>query len=155
MTAEALLELEDKILSASKIMVNILAESLMHENVQGLSAPQFRILDMVFHGVDKPADVAKMLDVSPPALTWILEKLENMGFLERSHSDSDRRRVVLGLTSMGEDVVRSVNAYRRSLLVKVLGGMEDKEVAQLESALEAFSDSYMKLKEKQATRADA
>ncbi len=66
MTAEALLELEDKILSASKIMVNILAESLMHENVQGLSAPQFRILDMVFHGVDKPADVAKMLDVSPP-----------------------------------------------------------------------------------------
>ena len=155
MTAEALLELEDKILSASKIMVNILAESLMHENVQGLSAPQFRILDMVFHGVDKPADVAKMLDVSPPALTWILEKLENMGFLERSHSDSDRRRVVLGLTSMGEDVVRRVNAHRRNLLVKVLGGMEAKEVAQLESALETFTNSYMNLKEKSPTTVNA
>ncbi len=78
-----------------------------------------------------------------------------MGFLERSHSDSDRRRVVLGLTSMGEDVVRRVNAHRKNLLVKVLGGMEDKEVAQLESALETFSNSYMNLKKKQPTIADA
>jgi DNA-binding MarR family transcriptional regulator len=155
MTAQTHLDLEDEILSASKIMVNILAESLMNEKVQGLSAPQFRILDMVYHGIDKPADVAKMLDVSPPAITWILEKLENMGFLERSHSKSDRRRIVLGLTSTGKDVVRRVNARRRNLLSKVLDGMEDKEVVQLEGALGAFSNSYMNLKEKQATRADA
>jgi DNA-binding MarR family transcriptional regulator len=115
MTAQTHLDLEDEILSASKIMVNILAESLMHENVQGLSTPQFRILDMVYHGVDKPADVAKMLDVSPPAITWILEKLENMGLLERGHTKSDRRRIVLGLTSTGQDVVRSLKGFQGQL----------------------------------------
>jgi DNA-binding MarR family transcriptional regulator len=155
MTAHTHLDLEDEILSASKIMVNILAESLMNEKVQGLSAPQFRILDMVYHGVDKPADVAKMLDVSPPAITWILEKLENMGFLERGHTKSDRRRTVLGLTSTGKDVVRRVNARRRNLLSKVLDGIEDKEVVQLEGALEAFSNSYMNLKEEQSAKANA
>lgn len=155
MTAHTHLDLEDEILSASKIMVNILAESLMNAKVQGLSAPQFRILDMVYHGVDKPADVAKMLDVSPPAITWILEKLENMGFLERGHTKSDRRRTVLGLTSTGKDVVRRVNARRRNLLSKVLDGMEDKEVVQLEGALEAFSNSYMNLKEEQSAKANA
>jgi DNA-binding MarR family transcriptional regulator len=155
MTAHTHLDLEDEILSASKIMVNILAESLMNEKVQGLSAPQFRILDMVYHGIDKPADVAKMLDVSPPAITWILEKLENMGFLERGHTKSDRRRTVLGLTSTGKDVVRRVNARRRNLLSKVLDGIEDKEVVQLEGALEAFSNSYMNLKEEQSAKANA
>jgi DNA-binding MarR family transcriptional regulator len=152
MTAQTHLDLEDEILSASKIMVNILAESLMHENVQGLSTPQFRILDMVYHGVDKPADVAKMLDVSPPAITWILEKLENMGLLERGHTKSDRRRIVLGLTSTGKDVVRRVNTRRRNLLSKVLDGMENREVNQLEKALRAFRDSYMSLKDEHERR---
>jgi len=48
-------EIEDKILLASKIMVDILAESLVREKVNGLSAPRFCILDVVFNGVDKPA----------------------------------------------------------------------------------------------------
>jgi len=79
-------ELEDKILCASRIMVNILAESLLHEKVHGLSAPQFRILDMISQGADKPAEIARMLDVTPSALTWTLEKLENMGLLVRGNS---------------------------------------------------------------------
>jgi len=148
-------DLEDEILFASRIMVNILAESMMRAGVDGISAPQFRILDTVYHGTDKPADVAKMLDVSPPAITWILEKLENMGFLERGHTKSDRRRIVLGLTETGKDVVRKVNTHRRDLLGKVLDGMKDGEINQLEHALVAFSDSYVNLKEQQRSVANA
>jgi DNA-binding MarR family transcriptional regulator len=147
MTIQISLELEDKILSASKVMVNILVESLIQAKVQGLPAPQFRILDMVYHGFDKPADVAKMLDVSPSATTWLLERLEEKGFIERTHSSSDRRRVVLELTGMGKDVVRRVNAHRRNLLGKVLSNMKERAVKQLDESLEAFSGSYLQLKE--------
>jgi len=56
-------ELGEKILYASKIMVNILAEALVGAKVQGLSAPQYRILDMIYNGVDKPAELARMLDI--------------------------------------------------------------------------------------------
>jgi len=148
-------ELEDKILCASRIMVNILAESLLHEKVHGLSVPQFRILDMISQGADKPAEIASMLDVTPSALTWTLEKLENMGLLVRGNSKSDRRRVVLMLTDPGVDVVHRVNAHRRDLLGRVLRGMDSSEVSRLESALGSFSDSYMSLKAGPSAEKDA
>jgi DNA-binding MarR family transcriptional regulator len=149
---EADLTLEDRIFSASKVMVNILAESLMNEKVEGLSVPQYRILDMVYHGIDKPADVARMLDVTPPAITWILEKLEEKGFVARRHTAEDRRRVVLELTGKGEGVVSRVNARRRRQLNRVLGSMDAEAVSQLEGSLESFAMSYETLKDKEHGR---
>lgn len=148
-------EFEEKILFASKIMVNILAEALMSEKVQGLSAPQYRILDMIYNGVDKPAEVARMLDISPPALSWILSKLEDGGFIERHHTREDRRRVVLALTGMGKDVVRRVNAHRKKLIKDVLGRMDDSTIKQLETSLGAFAESYVQLKEEEPVKAHA
>lgn len=142
-------ELGEKILFASKIMVNILAESLIGARVQGLSAPQYRILDMIYNGVDKPAELARMLDISPPAISWILTKLEEGGFIDRRHTKEDRRRVVLELTGMGKDVVRRVNARRRKLINAVLGRMDEQEIRQLETSLEAFTRSYLQMKDEE------
>ena len=142
-------ELGEKILFASKIMVNILAESLMREKVRGLSAPQYRILDMIYHGVDKPAELARMLDISPPAISWILAKLEDGGFIDRSHTKEDRRRVVIELTGVGKDVVRRVNARRRKLINDVLQRMDDSTFRQLETSLGAFAESYLHMKEEE------
>jgi hypothetical protein len=75
MSADVSQEFSEKILSASKIMVNVLAEALIGARIQGLSAPQYRVMDMIYNGVDKPADLAVMLDVSPPAISSILTKL--------------------------------------------------------------------------------
>ena len=140
-------ELGEKILAASKIMVNVLAESLMHAGVQGLSAPQFRILDMIYHGTSKPADIARMLDVSPPAISWLLGRLEEGGYIERILLKQDRRRVGLELTGMGKDVVRRVNAYRRKLLNEVLSALDDETVIHLEDSLGAFADAYLARKQ--------
>lgn len=140
-------ELGERILVASKIMVNILAESLIHARVQGLSAPQFRILDMIYQGTGKPADIAHVLDVSPPAISWLLGKLEEGGYLERSLLKQDRRRVDLELTGMGQDVVRRVNAQRRKLLNGVLSSLDDETITSLEVSLAAFGDAYFAMKQ--------
>ena len=136
-------ELGEKILFASKIMVNILAESLIHARAQGLSAPQFRILDMIYHGTCKPAYIARMLDVSPPAISWLLGKLEEGGYIERSLLKQDRRRIDLELTGVGKDVVKRVNSHRKKLLNGVLSGLDDETVTHLEVSLGAFADAYL------------
>ena len=147
MPAAVSMSIEEKILAASKIMVNILAQSLLHGKNRSLSAPQFRILDMVYHVTDKPTDIAKMLDVSPPSITWMLERLEKGGFLKREMSTKDRRRIVLTLTGMGKDVVERVNARRMAYIYRILKMMDAKTVRQLDESLSAFSDSYLRLKE--------
>lgn len=139
-------EFGERILFASKVMVNILAEALIGARVQGLSAPQYRVLDMIYNGVDKPAELARMLDISPPAISSILMKLEEGGFMKRGHTKEDRRRVVLELTGMGKDVVRRVNARRRKLINAVLDRMDEQEIRQLETSLEAFTSSYLQIK---------
>jgi DNA-binding MarR family transcriptional regulator len=142
------LDIEESVLLASKAMVNILAESLLREGVQGLTAPQFRTLDMVHNGVDKPADVANMLGISPPALSWILDKLEKGGYLEREMSREDRRRIIIKLTGMGKDVVQRVNANRRANIRKILKEMETGDIQQLEGGLGAFNEAYLRLKQR-------
>ncbi|MBU1671492.1 MAG: MarR family transcriptional regulator [Actinobacteria bacterium] len=146
MAPNSSLELAEEILFASKVMVNILAEALVYEGIQNISAPQFRVLDTIYNGTDKPADVARMLEVSPSAISWLLDRLEQDGWLERTASSKDRRRVVLRLTETGRDMVRRVNTHRRALLRKVLENMEPETITQLQDSLEAFSQSYIALK---------
>ena len=141
--------IEESILTASRIMVNILAESLMHEGVDQITVPQFRILDMIQNLTDKPADIARMLDVSPPAISFLLEKLEEKGLLVRVLCTSDRRRIELELTEKGTDLVQRVNSRRKKYLRKVLQNMDGIYRSRLESSLRAFNQSYLQHKNRE------
>jgi DNA-binding MarR family transcriptional regulator len=138
--------LEESIMSASRIMVNILAESLIHVGEEQITVPQFRILDMINNLTDKPTEIARMLDVSPPAISFLLEKLEEKGLIERNLGTADRRRIELALTEKGVGIVRRVNTYRKKYLKKVLQLMDLGSRSQLESSLAAFTESYLQLK---------
>ncbi len=134
--------IEESILTASRIMVNILAESLLEEQAEQISVAQFRILDMVENLTDKPSEIARMLGVSPPAISALLEKLEEKSLLQRHFSTADRRRVILVLTGEGKRIVQRVDAQRRRRLGKVLRNMQREEREGLERALVAFNRSY-------------
>jgi DNA-binding MarR family transcriptional regulator len=143
-------DIEEGVLAASRIMVNILAESLVHEGFDGMTVPQFRILDMIYNLTNKPSEIARMLDVSPPAITFLLERLEEKGLLRRAFSTSDRRRIELELTEEGSELVKRVNASRKRHIRRILSGMSEAERSQLDSSLKAFSRSYLDLKGKGA-----
>jgi DNA-binding MarR family transcriptional regulator len=148
-------KLEENLMSASRIMVNMLAESLMRVGEEQISVPQFRILDMINSLTDKPTEIARMLDVSPPAISFLLERLEEKGLIERNLGTADRRRIELVLTEKGIGLVRRVNAYRKKNLKKVLQPMDADSRSQLESSLAAFTESYLRLKDNRAAGRDA
>lgn len=138
-------EMLEELLAMSRVMVNILAGSLVRADVPGISAPQFRILDMVYNGVDKPADCARMLDVTPPAVTSIIDKLVDKGFVERKSEPQDRRRVVLSLTPAGRRAVRRVNDRRAEVLNGILDNMRPADVQKFEISIRAFLEGYDRL----------
>lgn len=140
-------ELEDQILNASRIMVNILAESLLREREEQITVPQFRVLDMIYNHIDKPAQIAAMLGITPPAVTSLLERLEEKGCLRRTPGREDRRRVELALTPMGERLVRKVNAHRKRYLKAVLERMNAEARRDLERSLREFVSAYIRAKE--------
>lgn len=135
--------LEELILNASRMMVEILAQCLLSAETEGITPAQFRILDMVHGKTDKPAEIAAMLGISPPAVTSLLERLEERGLLERKAGREDRRRVELALTSAGEELVRKVNRCRRAKLRKLLEKLDGKSRASLRESLELLYKAYL------------
>lgn len=148
-------KLEEDIMTASRVMVNILAESLMSVGEEHITVPQFRALDMISTLTDKPTEIARMLDISPPSVSFLLEKLEEKGLIERRFSTSDRRRTVLALTVRGVDVVKRVNDHRENHLKRILENMDEESRSRLVQALEAFTDSYFQLKTSEADKRNA
>jgi len=105
----------------------------------GLKPPQFFALN----ALDEPAPMSHIADVlrcDRSAVTWITDRLEERGYVERRGSDRDRRVTLLVLTDEGRRVRDDIRARLaeppealarltveeqrslRDLLRKVLGG---------------------------------
>ena len=77
----------------------------------GLSEIEFRALATVFaHGKDLvcPSDLGTQLAQSPANMTRISDALVQRGLVTRSDDVNDRRRVMLGITPAGEQLMREI-----------------------------------------------
>src|SRR5688572_15961466 len=85
---------------------------------EGLSVPQYELLEPLRRlseaAVGELADAA---GVAPPTATRMLDCLARDGLIERRHSETDRRAVLITLTPSGRTAVEAahdqVNAFRR------------------------------------------
>jgi DNA-binding MarR family transcriptional regulator len=139
-------DFEQDILTAARVMVNILAESMMQAGAEGITAPQFRILDMVYNNISNQADLAKILNISNSSINAQLEKLEERRLITRLHSTGEPRRIETILTSDGLDIVRKVNENRGLYLDRVCKKMGKRNASQLDKLLAEFNNCYFKLK---------
>lgn len=81
-------------------------------------------------------DLAARQRVSPPAMTKHVDRLERDGLVERTQSESDRRRVGLTLTAEGQRLLRRVRSRRTAWLAQRLEGLDAADLAAIEAAVE-------------------
>ncbi|MHB8469159.1 MAG: MarR family winged helix-turn-helix transcriptional regulator [Gaiellaceae bacterium] len=77
--------------------------------------------------------------VSPPALTKHVDRLERDGYVKRTPSASDGRRVGLTLTEDGRRILRKVRSRRTAWLARRLGELTETELAAVEAAVEPLT----------------
>jgi DNA-binding MarR family transcriptional regulator len=68
-----------------------------------------------------------------------VEKLVRAGYVERTPSESDRRRVGLGLTEEGRRLLRRVRSRRTVWLAERLGKLTEAELAALAASVEPLA----------------
>ena len=81
-------------------------------------------------------ELAARQRVSPPAITKHVDRLERDGLVERTQSQSDRRRVGLTLTAEGKRLLRRVRSRRTAWLAQRLDGLDAAELEAIEAAVE-------------------
>lgn len=138
-TAESLDMITDSLLTASRLLIGISANSIAAVD-DTITIPQFRTLVILSNrGPVNLATLATLLGVQPSATGRMVDRLVSAGMIDRLPHPTSRRELLASLTKRGREVVAKVTANRRSEIARIVEKMPAAERQGLVRALTAFT----------------
>jgi hypothetical protein len=103
--------------------------SLMGELARGkVSFPQFFLLGhLCSQGPAGMSRIAELMNHSTPAATGLVQRLEKLGYVRRTHDKGDRRKVSVAATPKGSRLVGGIRQEMIGNLEKVMGMLAPQE----------------------------
>lgn len=103
---------------------------------QDLTLPQFGILEALHHlGPLTLGELAGKLLVTGGNVTYVMDRLEKQGLVERGQSPSDRRVVTARLTDAGTEVMAATFPDHAAFIQKLTAHLSSAERCQLRELL--------------------
>ena len=99
---------------------------------RGITIPKFFLMKFLYyHGKRKTSEISELLGISLPAVSEILNSMENENLIIRTHDENDRRVVAIELSQEGRALVNSLEKHNQSLIEEALNSMpvENFEIA--------------------------
>lgn len=85
-------------------------------------------------------ELAEQLALSPSATTIAVNRLTQIGYIDRSRDESDRRLVWLQLSEEGERRICRFKDQRNEFLIQMLSCLSDEEADQFFALLEKMTN---------------
>lgn len=102
----------------------------------GVSVQQYWVIQCLdVHGPLTAGKLSQWLEVTLPTVTGIADHLESLGYVQRSPSPEDRRRVVIRLTPKGVRALRSLHQHHADIGRDLSQLVPDEDRAELTRAL--------------------
>jgi DNA-binding MarR family transcriptional regulator len=107
---------------------------------QDVRQSERRLLMTLSHADDgrmKVSDLSARMEITPPAVTHIINSLEESSYIERLADPADRRVVVVALTDQGRQMIERLKVRmleRLAGLMAFLGEQDAKELVRLLAA---------------------
>ncbi len=115
-------KLADFILFSQREFLLDLSKELNRDNI---SFAQFFLLSYLSTSREiTMTDIARKMGHSTAAATGLVDRLEKLGYMERTHAIDDRRKVMVRITSKGLELVARM---REELQNKIASAMSDTE----------------------------
>ena len=89
-------------------------------------------------------EIAKMYKISNAKVTRVLNKLVQMGFVERYHSEDDRRSWFARITDEGTKMAENTKYKLNKFQMDVLELIPNDDVDRIYDSLKIFVDAYEK-----------
>ena len=119
-----------------RIMRSMDVYSRQLSNSHGLTGPQMLCLrEVAERGSLTTGDLARSIALSPATLTGILDRLEMRGLVSRERRPEDKRRVLVSLTSMGEQMSHELPSPMQDRFGSKLASLPADEQAVIRQAL--------------------
>ncbi|HEX5727031.1 MAG TPA: MarR family transcriptional regulator [Longimicrobiaceae bacterium] len=107
----------------------------------GLTLAEFGILEALHHrGPMMLGEVQRRILVSSGGITYLVDRLQARGLVERREDPADRRARVAALTPAGEALVRRVFPEHAARIKRALSGLGKKDKRAALGLLRALAD---------------
>ena len=129
-------KLADFILFSQREFLLNLSRELNRDNI---SFAQFFLLSYLASSKDLTmTDIARKMSHSTAAATGLVDRLEKLGYMERTHAIDDRRKVMVRVTSKGLELVSRLRDELQSQIAEAMSETSSNDA-------EAFMSSYRNL----------
>ncbi|MCI2105287.1 MAG: MarR family transcriptional regulator [Intestinimonas sp.] len=92
-------------------------------------------------------DLSDKLQVTKQNITQLIDKLEKLGYVERSRASNDRRIILIRLSSAGEEFVDNYVKKFYNYFSKLFSKLEPEDLNQFQSDISSLKQILSKLKE--------
>ena len=138
------------------------AHILMHRSMEafvrwmkenGLSRSQVGALVCLHHQGHCPVtNIGNELGITTPAASQLVDRLLQMGLLERSEDPDDRRVKVVALSSAGRELIEKGFGARRDWLNALASAFSEAEQLALAESLQALVEAANRIGDESETR---
>ena len=120
---------------------------LMHSSVE-VSRTEIGVLRSLFERPRRITELAASEGVTQPAITMLVNRLEDRGWVARTSDPNDGRAVLVTLTPEGHQVFEQLRAEYRALLHEEMATLPDEDVVVLARAVEILDGLIDRLRER-------
>lgn len=97
-------------------------------NRGNISFPQYFLLGFLSKKTEfSMTEIAKKMGHTTAAATGLVDRLENLGHVQRFHAKDDRRKILVQITESGSKIVAEVRDDMINNLLKIMEFLDDDE----------------------------
>lgn len=132
-------KLADFILFSQREFLLNLSKELNKDNI---SFAQFFLLNYLASSKDLTmTDIARKMGHSTAAATGLVDRLEKLGYMERTHAVDDRRKVMVRVTSKGLDLVSRLRDELQQQIAEAMTESEAHDAASFMTSYRSIDSS--------------
>jgi len=119
----------------------------INQRTSGMEAAQYRVLGVLMKsGPLSMSEIGRLLYISKPYMTVLIDSLTEKGWIERGNNPDDRRVIIITITPTGKKHLRKMFEVYKSDVKTLLAGFGREDIEQLCTSLEHLQKIFGKLK---------
>lgn len=111
----------------------------------GISRTEAGVMRALSTRPQRITDLAAAEGVTQPAITLLVTRLTNRGWVVRETDPSDGRAVLVTLTASGREVINRLRAEYRALMHEEMASLGDDDVETLARAIDVLDELIQRL----------
>ncbi|MFF5995712.1 MarR family transcriptional regulator [Lysinibacillus sp. KU-BSD001] len=117
------------LLRASRSLEDLLKKDMAQYQ---LNATEFAVLEFLYHKGEQPIQViGNKILIASSSITYVIDKLEQKGYVKRRGCPNDRRVIYTGITAEGETFMKEIFPAHEQKMIELFSCLSNEEVEQM------------------------